>query len=257
VPIFGVTARLATLLATVPFSIGLAAGQSVASTPRFDVASVKPVPYAPSEFRAVLGTAVNGEVRLTDATLMECLRFAFGINNNFQIVGPDWMQSREYVFNVTGKAPANTSLEQLRLMLQNLLAERFQMAWRRESRDLSFLTMVVAKTGLKLRAAKEDSDASGNTQAMGKIFSNSISMIQLSTLLSHFLGEPVLDMTGMQGFYDVKLQWTPEADTAPADTAASAVSAALEAQLGLALELRKGPLEVVVVEHAEKKPIGN
>ena len=243
-----------------PFSAGLAGGQSPdgGAAPRFDAASVKAVPYPAGEFRAVLGTALHGEVTLTDATMIECLRFAFGINNNFQFAGPDWIQSREYRFNIAAKAPADTSGAQLRLMLQNLLAERFRMALHHEQRDLSFLALVVAKEGLKMQAAKDGSDASGNAQIMGKIFSNSMSMTQLTGLLSWFLGQSVLDMTGLQGWFDVKLEWPVEDAQAPVvPLAAPPIFTALREQLGLALEPRQGPLEVIVIDHAEKTPIGH
>ncbi|HTX36514.1 MAG TPA: TIGR03435 family protein [Bryobacteraceae bacterium] len=247
------------LIAAVPFSIGLVGAQPAAApAPAFDSASVQAVPTAEDEFRSVLGTAIHGEVRLTNATMMECLRFAFGIDNNFQIEGPDWMRSGEYRYNVTGTAPANTSLDQLRLMLQNLLAQRFRMTLRREPKQLAFLALAVSPKGLKLRPARDGSDASGNAQMLGKISSNSMSMTQLTTLLSLFLGQPVLDRTGLQGFFDVKLQWKPE--TAAGDDRAAvnqAVFGALEEQLGLVLEKKQGPLEVIVVDQAEKKPIGN
>lgn len=193
--------RLGILMAAGPFSIGLAGGQSATTAgaaPSFDVASVKAVPYSAGEFRSVLGTALHGEVTVTDATLMECLRFAFGINNNLQVAGPDWIQSREYRFNIAAKAPPDTPVAQLRLMLQNLLTDRFQMALHRESKELAFLALVVAGNGPKLEWAKDGSDPSDNAQMLGKISSNSMSMTQLTMLLSHFLGQPVLDMTGFR-----------------------------------------------------------
>ena len=237
---------------------GMAAGQPNAGAARFTSASVRIVPQSPDEFRAVLGTAIQGEVRLTDATLLECLRFAFGITNDFQIVGPDWLRSGEYRFNINGKAPADTPFPQLRLMLQNLLAERFQMTLHSERRELSFLTLEVSKKGLKLEPARDGSDATGNRQVLGKIYSNSLSITQLSTLLARFLEQPVLDLTGLAGWFDVKLDWTPPVAPAPDDAAAAAaIATALEQQLGLTLEPRKGPLEVIVVDRAERKPIGN
>jgi uncharacterized protein (TIGR03435 family) len=248
-------------IAAAPLLMAVAHAQpaaGVGAPPRFDTASVKVAPRSPFDYRAVLGTVVRGEVRMTEATLSECLRFAFGIENSFQIVGPDWIQSKEFLFNITGKAPPETPLPQLRLMLQNLLAERFRMTLHHEERDIPSLALVVAKNGLKLQGAKDGADASRNVQSMGKIVSNSFSMSQLTSLLSKFLGQPVLDMTGLTGWFDVKLQWTPETAQSPDEPAAIAtLSAAMEEQLGLVLERRKGPLEVIVVDQAERTPIGN
>ena len=242
------------MLAAAMVSAGFASGQSGGAT-RFEIATVEAVPNGPDLFRGVLGTAVNGEVRLTNATLLECLRFAFGIGNNFQIVGPDWIHSTEYRFNVFAKAPANTPPAEIRLMLQNLLAERLRIAMHREQRELAYLALMVSKNGLKLREATPGSDASGNRQVAGNIASNSISIAELTSLLSHFLGQPVLNQTGLGGWYDVKLQWTTDAG-APDDLAANAaIFAALEEQLGLTLERRHGPLEVIVVDSAEQKPV--
>ncbi len=256
-PVLGV--RFASLLAGAWFSIA-AAAQSPAPppVPAFDSALVQALPDAPDEFRAVLGTVIQGEIRLTNATLMECLRYAYGINNAYQIEGPDWMRSLQYRYNVFAKAPADTPLPQLRLMLQKLLAARFQMTLHNESREFAFLALVVSPNGLKLQAAKPGSDPSGNREILGNISSNSISIAQLTALLSRFLGQPVLDMTGLLGWFDVKLSWTPAATPAQDDLAANAsIFAALEGQLGLTLERRKGPLDVIVVDRAEKTPTGN
>ena len=116
----------------------------------------------------------------------------------------------------------------------------------------------------------EDSDASHNSFIPGKIISNRIPMATLVTLLSRFLGETVVDVTGLKGWYAVNLEWTPEPpesrrssasqpgipppiDVAPGPTVFSAV----ESQLGLKLEHRKGPLDVIVIDHAERVPVGN
>jgi len=249
-------------LVAVYVSIHPAAGQSTtpAPVPRFDRAVIQQLPNGPNEFRSVLGTVVQGEVRLTDATLLECLRFAYGITNNFQIVAPDWMHSTEYRFNVIAKAPAATALPELRLMLQNLIAERFQMKLHHEQRPLEYLALSVSKNGLKMPAARAGSDASDNAQVPGRISSNSMSMTQFTALLAEFLRQPVLDSTGLSGWFDIKLHWTPPptppdaSGPAPA-AAASAIFAAVEDQLGLVLQPMKGPLDVIVVDQAEKRPI--
>jgi uncharacterized protein (TIGR03435 family) len=254
------------MVAAAWISAGLAGGQpGTAAGPHFTSASVRVVQGQTDEFRTVLGTVIQGEVQLTNANLMECLRFAFGITNNFQIAGPDWLQSPEYRFNVIGKTAPTTPADRIHVMLQNLLTERFRMTIHRESRELAFLALTVSPKGLKIKPAKSGSDASGNAQIPGKIASNSMSIAQLTTLLSHFAGQPVLDMTGLQGWFDLKLEWKPtggpedDAAASPAANSAanSAIYAAIEDQLGLVLEHRMGPIEVIVVDRAEKTPAGN
>jgi len=229
---------------------GMSIGAAAAQTAKFQSASVKLVAPSPDEFHAVLGTAIQGEVRLTNATLAECLRFAYGVTNNFQVLGPDWMHSTEYRYNVLAKTAPETPLQTMRQMLQDLLVERFRIALHKEVRDMSFLAVTVSPRGVKMPKARAGSDASGNAQVPGRIVSNSMSMPQLTTLVARFLGQPVQDMTGLEGWYEIKLTWTPGADDA-------GIFQALEDQLGLKLERHNGPVEVLVVDRAEKKPLGD
>jgi uncharacterized protein (TIGR03435 family) len=175
-------------------------------------------------------------------------------------------------FDIVARAPADAPLDQVRLMLQALLTERFQLALHREHKDLSYLALLVGKRGPKLQEANPDSDASGNKSLIGRIYSNHMSMITLAMLLSRFTGQTVLDMTGLAEAYDLKLDWTPENAPKPAGssgTGADAVSsvddgdsgpslfAAVEQQLGLKLEVRKGPVEILVIDRAERVPVQN
>ncbi|MGP8244377.1 MAG: TIGR03435 family protein [Bryobacteraceae bacterium] len=97
-----------------------------AMAPSFDVASLKPVQLTPGPYRANLGTARHGKVVLKNVTLSDCLRFAYGITNDAQIVGPDWIRDRDVRFDIMGKAAPDTPRERLLLMLQTLLIDRFK-----------------------------------------------------------------------------------------------------------------------------------
>lgn len=238
----------------------LALALPAVSQPRFDVASVKAVPFTPGDYRANLGAAVHGEVTLTNATLSECLRYAFAINNDDQIAGPDWIKSREFRFNIVAKASPETPTAELRAMLQTLLMERFKIGMHRANTEHAFLALVMGKTGSKLREAVDSGNTKGDRQIMGSIISSHLSMEQLVTLLSRFMHQPVLDMTGLKGQFQVKLEWTPESLQAPVgdDPAARpSIYAAVQEQLGLVLDRRKGPLEVIVVDHADKTLVEN
>ena len=154
-------------------------------------------------------------------------------------------------------------------MLQGLLTERFQLALHNEQKELSYVALIIGKKEPKLKEAIPDSDASGNKFLIGRIVSNHISMTTLATLFSRFTGQTVLDMTGLTASYDLKVEWTPEnapklAEPAGADAGASAdgesapsLFAAVEQQLGLKLEVRKGPVDVIVIDHAEQVPAQN
>jgi uncharacterized protein (TIGR03435 family) len=237
--------------------------------PTFDVASVHAVPDAPGAYRANLGTATHGEVTLTNATLSQCVRYAFGINNDDQISGPDWIKSREFRYDIEAKAPPETPVAQLLLMLQGLLTERFRLATHREQKQQAFLALVIGKKGLKMHQSR-DGAPPGGREIAGTIITNVMPMDHLTLLLSRFLRQPVVDMTGLKGNFEVKLEWTPEnvqptvaPVVVPDPEAASPVDSrpsifvAVQEQLGLALESRKGPLEIIAVDRADKVPIEN
>ena len=234
--------------------------------PAFDVASLKPVQLTPGNYRANLGTAVHGEVTLTNATLSDCLKYAFEITNDSQISGLEWIRNKEVRFDILAKAPPETPVPQLRLMLQALLQERFGLVLHREPRVLPFLALVVGKKGPLFHDAQEGWEGAGKPSVPGRIFVHRMSVV--ATLLSRFMRQPVVDMTGLTGFYDVKLEWTPDqAMPAPGDgtqpreapepPAGPSIFTAVQEQLGLKLESRKGPLEVLVIDHAEMVPKGN
>jgi uncharacterized protein (TIGR03435 family) len=142
----------------------LCAGFCTAQTalPAFDVASVKAAhPNRP--YPVELGTALHGRVTLTNVTLTQCLRFAYKISNDGQIAGPDWIKSPDSLFNIEAKAPPETSKDQLRLMMQALLAERFGLKLHHEQKEMRYVALLVDKKGLKLREDRGRSIGNGSS----------------------------------------------------------------------------------------------
>jgi uncharacterized protein (TIGR03435 family) len=154
------------------------------------------------------------------------------------------------------QAPPDTSEDQLRQMLQTLLAERLKLALHREPKPLSYLALIQGKNGPKLPPAKS---SQGNQASGGRILANRMSMPALAMLLSRFERQIVVDRTGLDGMFEFKLEWSPQNAAATPIDSASAVSifTAVQEQLGLKLESRKGPLEILVIDHAEKIPEAN
>jgi uncharacterized protein (TIGR03435 family) len=234
-----------------------------AQSPSFDVASLKPVQLTPGTdtYRANLGTIQHGELTMTNVTLADILRFAFSITNDDQISGPDWIRNKAIRFDILAKAPAGTPTSQILPMLLTLLLERFHLAYHRERKMLSFLALEVGKNGSKLHEAQEGTITAANQFFIGAIVSNRVTMQMLTTVLSRFLREPILDMTGLKGYYEVKLEWVPEsgqlgapaADAAPGPT----IFTAVQNQLGLTLKPQKRRMDAIVVDHAEKVPVEN
>src|SRR5690242_3841038 len=120
--------------------------------PAFDVASVKPSdPVPPGEnYRANLGSASHGRVQVTNGTLADCIKFAYGLVSDDQLAGPEWIKNRGFRYDIDARAAASTLREQLLLMLRSLLAERFRLIMHTESRPFGHLVLTVANGGPKM-----------------------------------------------------------------------------------------------------------
>jgi uncharacterized protein (TIGR03435 family) len=250
--------RSAALLALPCLLTTMAVGQD-RPRPEFEVASVKPVDLSKlgDTISMNIGTVRREEVTFGNATLNDCIRFAYGMPSDAQIAGPDWIKSKEYLYDIVAKGVPGASREQLQAMMQTLLAERFKLVTHREQKVMSHYALVLAKDGPKVKPVKEVPDGFRGTTYGGRI--NSIlQMPMLAYLLSRFETErPIIDRTGLRGMYEVKLEWTlrqlQNADAAPGPS----LFTALNEQLGLKLEARKGPVDILVVDSAEKVPTKN
>jgi uncharacterized protein (TIGR03435 family) len=234
----------------------LAFGASVTAQPgQFDVATVKASPAVPlgTSIEINLGTFRNGTLTMTNVTLAECLLYAYSLVSQEQISGPDWIRSRETRFDIVAKTAGDASADVARQMLQRLLADRLRTELRREQRPFTFLALVPAKGGAKLTPAKEG-ETRPNSGARGRITGEQMPMPVLASLLSRFEGQLVVDRTALTGRYQFSLQWTPD-DAVNRD--GPSLKEALEEQLGLRLESRREPLDVLVVNRADKVPTDN
>jgi uncharacterized protein (TIGR03435 family) len=229
------------------------------STAQFEVASVKVPPVvsgAPYDIN--LGAIQHDTVTLANVSLADCVSFAYGLTSDSQLVGPDWIKSKELRYDIVAKTAPGTTREQALQMMQALLAERFKLALHREQRVLAYYALVVAKGGSKLPDAK-DARASAPTGVQGqlRIVSNRMPMSTVATLLSRYMRAFVVDQTGLPGDFEVRLVWTPDDRPIPDDERGPSVFRAVEEQLGLKLVSHKGPMEVLVIDRAEKVPLGN
>jgi uncharacterized protein (TIGR03435 family) len=128
----------------------------------------------------------------------------------------------------------------------------------REQKELRYVALTTAKTGPKLQPAKSDTGVSGPVFG-GRIVSPEMSMFTLAKLLSRFERETILDMTGLTGLYEVHLEWSLD-QTVQQQTdkpTGPSLFTAIQEQLGLKLEARKGPVEILVVDSAERTPAEN
>jgi uncharacterized protein (TIGR03435 family) len=221
----------------------------------FDVATVKvpaPVPFG-TAIDINLGTFRNGTLTMANVTLGECLQFAHALISQDQVTGPDWIKSRETRFDIVAKAAPGTSLDGARGMLRALLADRLKLTTRTERRPFSFVAVVPTKNGSRLTPAKDGETAPGSA-VPGRITGQQMPMSVLVSLLSRFDGQLFVDKTGLTGRYQIKLEWVPANDTSRSGVS---LSEALDTQLGLRMERRREPLDVVVVEKGERIPTDN
>lgn len=169
----------------------------------------------------------------------------------FQLTGgPRWMDSDK--FEVLAKAAESASTTQIRLMLQSLLADRFQLTLRREAREQT-ISLLTVKSKPKIEPAKEGERRSVSTAA-GRDGSNhatfkSTSMAQLADVLARQVEHMVEDRTGLEGGFDFELDATHE-ESEPNPFMAPFAPAI--SQIGLKLDSQKGPVEFFVVDRAEK-----
>ena len=220
----------------------------------FEVATVKQSPPGQGDLINInLGNVQNGTVTLSNATLSECLQFAYGLVSAEQVSGPDWIRARSIRYDIVAKTGSGTSGEQIPTMMQALLADRLKVAVHHEPKVLSYLALTVGKKGAKLGAAA----AGGNRTAVsGHISSKEIPLARLATLLSRFERQIIIDETHLTGNYAIELEWTPEHRLAEVPSGLSLYTA-LQNQLGLRLEPRRGPVDAIVVDRAQKIPVEN
>lgn len=193
-----------------------------------------------------------GRTSFSHVPLKVVIRTAYGFDTNAKIDGgPGWLDTDMY--DVTGTYPAETPKEQTLLMLQTLLAERCKLAVHRENREQPVFAFTVAPGGSKLKPYDAANFGNGNRGGKGHLELHNITLAQLGNFFYGELGRFVVDETGLTGTWDIKLDWAP-AGTPVDDPIADrpSLAKALEGQLGLKLESKKGPVEYLVIDHVEK-----
>jgi uncharacterized protein (TIGR03435 family) len=261
--------------AVLAFLASLAWGQT------FDAASVKAVQSTGGRFSMSGGPGTNdpGRISYTNIPLRMVLLSAYDVKN-YQLVGPDWLNTLR--FDITAKIPEGATKEQFQSMLRSLLETRFRMTLHRESKELPIYELLVAKKGPKLKAVmaqptddqiatalpgegadgfpKLSMPSSGivieTKNGAARITANSVTLAKFAETLTGRVGRPVIDRTDIAGTYSFVLYFTPEGVT-PGDGSEPDIFAALQEQLGLRLEAGRGPVELLVIDNAEKIPTGN
>jgi uncharacterized protein (TIGR03435 family) len=251
--------------------------------PAFDVASIKP------NVSGVRGPTFapmsGGRLTVENNPVTNLIGNAYGVRRNQIVGGPGWMDSDR--FDIEARAEGSPSKDQLMLMLQTLLEDRFKLRVHLETRELPVFILTAAKGGVKLKPWQEGSCVTidpfnppaplprgeeppkrcGNNLVFDKGLNTEwvatrIDMKGLTGALSGpILRRPVIDKTGFKGTFDINLEWTTDQNPAvgpdgqgqtSTDAAGPSIFTVLQEQLGLKLESAKGPVEVLVIDRVEK-----
>jgi uncharacterized protein (TIGR03435 family) len=221
---------------------------------QFDVSVIKPAD--PANTRNGMGFGPNGRTVTVDGlTLRQIAREAYNVFPSQMIVNPalpnsGWIDSDRY--DISGKTDGDTpvSKEIQNRMLQQLLAQRFALQVHHESLEITIYSLTIAKNGLKLNPPGTGGPYLSGP-APGKLIGQQTTMASLARALGGVLGRPTLDDTGVTGGYDFALTWAPN-ELESADSTGPSLFSALQEQLGLKLESKKAPMDVIVIDHAEK-----
>ena len=220
----------------------------------------------------------GGKLNATNISLKRLIAVAYSVTD-FQIFGNvDWLESQRY--DLTARAAGPAPLPEMRLMLRSLLADRFQLKLHKDTREMRNYTLMAARPGSaggpglveapngECSTAVTPQPALANGTGCGLVNlgggwmrGQRGRMSQVADRLSALLGLTVLDKTELTGYYDITMTWTPDPEMERLmtgerpvvnDTSGPSLFAALQQQLGLRLVAGKGPVEVIVIDSAQK-----
>ena len=230
----------------------------------FDAVSVK-LSDPNSKHGTVVSVTPGGTLHVVNASVKDLIETAYDVRT-FQIEGgPKWAGSATFDVDATpGARPRNSvaptpGWNEVRLKVQTLLKDRFQLQLHRETRTLPVYSLAIAKGGIKSSGMPAvEGPHRGINAGPASMIGDAASMKDLADKLSRLLQRPVVNDTGLEGNYSFKLEWTPDPgpvapDGQPLATAAGpSLFSALQQQLGLRLDATKGPVDVLVIDRVER-----
>lgn len=232
------------------------------SNPKFDVASVRlgdpNVQHGSLEYMPE-----SGKFQSNAATLDQLIGFAYDVRPHQIVGGPKWRGSDGFsIIAIADESsipipdtPAGTQM--FRLMLRQLLADRFQLVAREENQEAPVYDLVVDKGGSKLKESTAPAGGGSVRAAPGELTGRSVPVFFLVNQLTRQLGRTVIDKTGLTGKYDFSLKWQNDTNTSgldgqSSDSSGPTIFTAIREDLGLKLEPSKGPVRFVMIDRLEK-----
>ncbi len=280
------------------------------AAPQFEVVSIKPNTNGPGP--SIINMPPTGRANLTNVTVRMMLRTAYRYQDYQIIGGPGWVNTDQFDIQARPApdyqpetyAPcfgADCPFSKVQIMMQGLLADRFQLKTHRETRELLVYELTIGKSGFKLKEVAAPPQRGAGTPPpppppppapgtpppndpsklpiappgamMNFPFGLSASAVQFGVLvsaLSQILGRPVIDKTGIKGYYDFRMAYSregiPNAGILPppgnpdgpgagapiASDPAPSIFTALQEQIGLKLDSTKGPVQIMVIDSVQK-----
>jgi uncharacterized protein (TIGR03435 family) len=226
----------------------LCAGEGYAQS--FEVASLKPNRTGDFDTSMQLLYPGGGRSMAKNISLRGLILIAYQVRDAQLSDSPSWLRSETY--DLDARYQGDASIEQVRVMLQNLLIDRCKLRIRREQKEGSVYSLVAAKGGPKLREARPDDGFAEGIAYSSRdrgIIAGDVTMAAFAETLSNMVSAPVLDRTGLTGRYSFKLSL---GDAAGPDADGPSIFTAVQEQLGLKLEAGKGPVEYLEIDRVEK-----
>jgi uncharacterized protein (TIGR03435 family) len=229
--------------------------------PSFEVVTIKPSRREPLD----KGFGMRGRrFTVNNEGFIELVTLAYRLHLR-QIAGaPSWAENDKYDIEGTADGEGVPSLDQYRIMLRKMLADRFHLAFHMEKRELPVYVLTAAKTGSKMtKSLNQDELAGLGLRGLGSVVGRSANMENFRNFMQGFvMDRPVLDKTDIEGRYDFQLDWTPndfqfpglgvKVPPAPENAQHPDLYTAIQQQMGLKLEAVKAQADVMVVERVEK-----
>ena len=221
--------------------------------PTFETASIKP---SGANDDSTSWHTRPGYVVMKNQSLRRLVAIAYSVTEDKVSGGPKWVGSDRYDVEARAAGPAKDS--DLLLMVQSMLAERFQLAVHRETNSTLGFSLISAKGGIKIHPDVTEGKSGWNSNR-GKIVAQRITMTKLAESLTRMLGTPVVDMTDTKGAFSFTLEWTPDNPrpatpdgVLPEPPGGPSLYTVLARDLGVKLESKKLPIETIVIDKAEK-----
>jgi uncharacterized protein (TIGR03435 family) len=253
----------------------LAIAPALAQQPKFEIADVHASATAHGFAQNFGGVLREGRYVNRDATMLQLIEAAYDVSEDNIAGGAGWVNSD--VFDVIAKVPDGTTMATANLMLQALLAERFGLAIKQETRPVPRYALVVGKGGSKLKSAagsgtpgcqpqQQAGGGRGGPSDLASVPNIKVSCRNLSAaaiadnlhqMAGGYLDHDVIDSTKLEGAWDFDLEWTPRGALAAKGAEGISVFDAVDKQLGLKLEMKNIPLPSLAIESVNRKPTAN